>query len=269
MNMARASEEDIKAALLLNGILEDVDGGKCPRRVDGEDDEGEPENFDKDNPDHLRMFYDRVMHCVRVRPSGIARVIWGFATIADNNVLDPDSKHLELHPRLKTEDLLKASREAVTAIQKLRESFGCAGYAPVALERLYAAVVPLSSAISRMETVAESKKESEPQPMPEPVTAPHSCPALTYQSKHYPKHWEGNVPTRVRMAMTVRPDPLVLAINPEKENKVCEEGREYEVTVNSHGAVSAIFPNGSTLGLKPNEFEVIAWACPEGVKRDA
>jgi hypothetical protein len=108
MKMAKATKEDMDAAMLLLGILEDVDSGRYPRRVDGtepsedlHDDDCEPGHFRPDQEDHLRAFYDRVMHCVRVRPSGISRVIWGFDTIMFNNILDPDKKTLELHPRFK------------------------------------------------------------------------------------------------------------------------------------------------------------------------
>lgn len=99
MKMAKATEEDMKAALLLLGILEDVDAGKFPRRtkLHGFTD---PDDFNEEDPDHLRAFHDRVMTCVKMRPSGISRVIWGFQTILDNNILDPDKDVLELHPRL-------------------------------------------------------------------------------------------------------------------------------------------------------------------------
>ena len=88
------------------------------------------------------------------------------------------------------------------------------------------------------------------------------------QSSSYPKHWEGQVPTRVRMTKTVRPDfPFAFMFSPAERDLVCEEGKEYEVGCNGHGAVYAIFP-GTTLGLKPDEFYVVAWEKPEGVKRD-
>ena len=101
MKMAKATEEDIKASLLLLGILNDVDGGGYPRGLDGESDPDAPEEFDKDDEQHLRVFYDRVMYCVKVRPSGIDRVVFGFATIMDNDILNPAVSHLELHPRFK------------------------------------------------------------------------------------------------------------------------------------------------------------------------
>ncbi len=102
MKMAKATEKDIEAALLLLGMLEDVDSGKFPRGTElhGSKDD-DPEDFNENDPDHLRAFHDRIMTCVKLRPSGISRVIWGFQTILDNNVLDPNVDHLELHPRLK------------------------------------------------------------------------------------------------------------------------------------------------------------------------
>lgn len=102
--------------------------------------------------------------------------------------------------------------------------------------------------------------------------------AHVYQSDSYPKHWEGHVPVRVRMTKTVRPDlpfldmlPKVVAdalLDPGDRDIVCEEGREIDVCCNSHGAVYVVFPNGVQLGLKPDEFYVVAWVKPEGVKRE-
>jgi hypothetical protein len=82
--------------------------------------------------------------------------------------------------------------------------------------------------------------------------------ALEHQSEHYPKHWQGKVPKRVRMLQNVTVDLPFMA------SPSCEviEGCEYEVSVNTHGAVSAITQNGKLPGLKPSEFEVIEWHKP-------
>ena len=81
--------------------------------------------------------------------------------------------------------------------------------------------------------------------------------ALIHQSEHYPASWRGMVPKRVKMATTVRPDFPACLTWPD--DSCCDNGEEYDVYVNSHGAISAVLPNGKNLGLKPYEFEVIEW----------
>jgi hypothetical protein len=79
--------------------------------------------------------------------------------------------------------------------------------------------------------------------------------ALDHQSEHYPASWHGRVPKRVRMAKMVGSD-MPMLISPAM---TAHKGQEYEVWVNSHGAVAAILPDGRRLGLRPYEFEVIEW----------
>lgn len=83
-------------------------------------------------------------------------------------------------------------------------------------------------------------------------------PALQWQSDKeppftYPEYFQGKVPLKIRMKLTLRPDMPFLA----KADTVCVRDKEYYVWVNSYGAVAAILPNGEQLGLKPGEFEVI------------
>lgn len=85
------------------------------------------------------------------------------------------------------------------------------------------------------------------------LAAVMSSPAFIERSDHYPEDWKGKVPTVVRMMKTVRSE-LPLAISPQL---TAVAGAEYPVYVNSHGAVSAVFPDGSILGLKPMEFVVV------------
>jgi len=80
-----------------------------------------------------------------------------------------------------------------------------------------------------------------------------SSPALQHQSEHYPASWYGKVPKVVRMAKTVTDD------FPFGKKLICQKGYEYHVIVNSHGAVTAILGEKARLGLKPYEFEIIAF----------
>lgn len=74
---------------------------------------------------------------------------------------------------------------------------------------------------------------------------------------NYPERFGDQVPLKVKMLMTVKPDmPFFTRDSP---NIVCKQGEEFYVRVNSYGAVSAIFENGKMLGLKPAEFEVTEW----------
>jgi hypothetical protein len=66
------------------------------------------------------------------------------------------------------------------------------------------------------------------------------------------------IPIRVRMRETVRPDfPFLL--DPKNRGMVAMRGEEFPCAVNPHGAVSVVFPSGEKLGVKPDEFDVIAW----------
>ncbi len=76
-------------------------------------------------------------------------------------------------------------------------------------------------------------------------------------SEHYPKLYEGKIPLRVKMLETVTSDlPFFMMDDPAN---IAIGGNEYWVRVNCHGAVSAVFEDGSELGLKPAEFEVVEW----------
>lgn len=98
MKMARASEADIEAALELSGILENVEKGWYPSRED--DPEDTPTFFDQDDPEHLKIFYDRVMDVVE--KGGLFRVVFGMAVVLDprNELLDPDADTIEKHPKI-------------------------------------------------------------------------------------------------------------------------------------------------------------------------
>jgi hypothetical protein len=88
---------------------------------------------------------------------------------------------------------------------------------------------------------------------------------MLHQSKYYPAAWQGKVPVRIRMKMTVMNDHFCGYSVGEKE-MLAVENCEYRCWVNSHGAVSAITPDG-LLGVKPAEFEVTEWVYPENCQR--
>ena len=77
--------------------------------------------------------------------------------------------------------------------------------------------------------------------------------ALTRLDAKYPLRYNRKVPLKVKMLKTTISEmPYFLSDVP-----ICVGGNEYYVSVNSYGAVTAIFEDGRQLGLKPDEFEVI------------
>ncbi len=107
LRMAKATPEDLEAAILLNGMLSDVfEDDQFPRGLDGEFSESDPDYFDEDDGDHLRALYRRLREVYRRRPGGMNRVIWGMDTIMNpaNRIVDPDKDHLVPHPAIRWVD---------------------------------------------------------------------------------------------------------------------------------------------------------------------
>lgn len=84
-----------------------------------------------------------------------------------------------------------------------------------------------------------------------------SSPALKELSEIYPPNRRGKVPLKIKMACTVK-SGLPIFIQP-KQDMVAYKDQEYFVWCNSHGAMSAILPNGEKLGIKTSECEIIEW----------
>lgn len=84
-----------------------------------------------------------------------------------------------------------------------------------------------------------------------------SSPALVKKSDSYPDYFNGKVPLKIKMNCTVKSDiPFFMQSKPDV---VAHKDMEYYVWCNSHGAISAILPNGERLGIKPGERQVIEW----------
>lgn len=84
-----------------------------------------------------------------------------------------------------------------------------------------------------------------------------SSPAHTQKSRKtgtfgYPKQFKGLVPKIIQVKKDAYP-----CIN--RGNGYAVNGEYYYAWVNSYGAVSAIFRDGSTLGLLPSEFDVFEY----------
>ena len=110
MRMAKATEADLDAAMLLNGMLSDVfEDELYPRGLDGEfecSDQQEWDWFDEDSFDHLRALYDRLREVYRRCPGGMNRVIFGMGCLLmpENRLVDPDKDHLAAHPAIRWVD---------------------------------------------------------------------------------------------------------------------------------------------------------------------
>lgn len=120
MKMAKASEKDIEAAGDLMSILSDLDCNYYPAKIaDGEDD---PMFFDEEDPKHLRAFYDAVKGTLDRAPGWPGRVIGGMCFVIlyeKNEIVDPNSDVIELHPRLvRALQAEEAAKEAATATQQ-------------------------------------------------------------------------------------------------------------------------------------------------------
>lgn len=52
---------------------------------------GDPERFDKDNPEHLRAFYDAVMAHMNAAPNALLRVLLGYEALTRNGISNPQT----------------------------------------------------------------------------------------------------------------------------------------------------------------------------------
>ncbi|CRM19804.1 hypothetical protein [Pseudomonas sp. 31 R 17] len=79
------------------------------------------------------------------------------------------------------------------------------------------------------------------------------------RSNSYP--FGERVPRTVRMLKTVTPDPMPgIGLACIKGSvPITLAGQSYHVWTKSHGAISAVMPDGERLGLRPADFEVDTW----------
>lgn len=120
MKMAKASERDIDAAGELMSLLNDISSGYYPVRTG--DPEDTPNYFDEDDPEHLRMFYNRVSALLDKAPGFHGRVIGGMCYVilfGKNEIVDPEADTLELHPKLAA--ALKDSEKVAQLQQRIAE----------------------------------------------------------------------------------------------------------------------------------------------------
>lgn len=97
LQMAKASDQDIEAALELSNLMDAIGRGYYPASPGDHD---APLNFDSDDIEHLRHLYERIR---AIADAGcLFRVVGGLAVLLSpqNGIVDPDADHIALHPRL-------------------------------------------------------------------------------------------------------------------------------------------------------------------------
>ncbi|BCS54764.1 hypothetical protein [Geobacter sp. SVR] len=114
MQMAKATKKDMEVIASLAALLNSVNRGSFPPGEDGEYLESDPEDFDEDDPEHHKVFYDRIMGMLGRNPGTVNRVVLGFHTLMHNNLVDPGKDHLALHPDLiRAKEVLAATETAI------------------------------------------------------------------------------------------------------------------------------------------------------------
>ncbi|QOX80815.1 hypothetical protein FY034_17480 (plasmid) [Trichlorobacter lovleyi] len=98
--ISRATDADLEACAILDGILNDVNRGMFPRLPDGGYQDDDPSFFNPEDPSHLREFFKRISGCIAIAPGGVSRVVWGYHAILTSNLVDANKDHLTLHPRI-------------------------------------------------------------------------------------------------------------------------------------------------------------------------
>ncbi|TXD58901.1 hypothetical protein FUT88_13595 [Ralstonia sp. TCR112] len=97
--MARASDDDLKAALDVSRILvEELAKGYMPSEPDAEDDG--IKWFDRDDPDQCKVALNKLLDAAD--KGSLFRVIFGMTVLLDprNKLTDPDADTLEAHPEI-------------------------------------------------------------------------------------------------------------------------------------------------------------------------
>lgn len=96
MKMARASEQELEAALTVSRIIEELEKGYMP----GTDDSDEIEFFDPQDRHQCQRVLAAIL--TAAKQGCIFRVTFGMAVVLDprNKLLDPNADTLEIHPDL-------------------------------------------------------------------------------------------------------------------------------------------------------------------------
>jgi len=96
MKMARASENDMNAALEVSRILEDLENGHMPHEGDCDDIEW----FDRYDPEQCKTALNKLLDAAG--KGSLFRVTFGMTVLLDprNKLTDPNADTLEAHPEI-------------------------------------------------------------------------------------------------------------------------------------------------------------------------
>lgn len=139
MKMAKPSEKDIDAGGELYALLNQIDGRfGGPLSVEGPESLDEAigdDDFDPTETDHLRGLYNSLAKLLRENAGFHCRVIADMCYVVmyeKNQIVDPDSDTLDLHPRFalvekQRDELLAALQEIAKYPGRRHEELGYAG----------------------------------------------------------------------------------------------------------------------------------------------
>jgi hypothetical protein len=101
MKMAKASEADIDMAMEVSNVLNDIERGFFPTKLQSDEDaeSEEIEWIDTDDQQQYKRLIFGLKHLLN--KGSISRVIWGMAVVCDpaNECIDPDADCIEHHPK--------------------------------------------------------------------------------------------------------------------------------------------------------------------------
>jgi hypothetical protein len=103
MKFAKPTEADMTAAMTIMQILNAVEDGNYPPAANGCFNETDPNEFDETDDRDLRVLHSRLMAVMDTAPGCLLRVIGGMCGVImfdANEIVDPNSDCLELHPTL-------------------------------------------------------------------------------------------------------------------------------------------------------------------------
>ena len=116
MKMARASKADLDAALGVSNIIEQLEQGYMPST----DDSDGLEQFDSEDREQCQRVLAAILDAAE--KGSLFRVTFGMAVVLDprNELLDPASDILELHPKLVAarERAAEAGRSVITYLNQ-------------------------------------------------------------------------------------------------------------------------------------------------------
>lgn len=95
MKMAKASDADLSMANELAGILDSLEKGWVPQKLEAQIEDG---LFDQDDPEHLKAAMALILNTLE--KGSLFRVVFGMAVLCapENKCIDPDADTLEEHP---------------------------------------------------------------------------------------------------------------------------------------------------------------------------